>query len=235
MFTNKILSELLFFDIETAGQYKDYDRFKADDYDGAMIFASKCKRLGLDDLALAYTSKVSLFPEFGKIVCLSYGMWENGNMKISTIAETTESDTMKKIANLFSKASSKGYVPCGWNIKNFDLPWVFRKLLINGIKVPTNLNNWGKKPWEINAVDLKELWKAGSNLDCTFEEAVYSLGLPSPKDEMDGSQVHYHYWDNANIEGIKYYCEKDVRGMIHFCERLYMIYHPNDLVVNTLR
>lgn len=234
MFSEVNLSKLLFFDIETAGEYPTYEEFKRKDPDGAKIFATKAERLGYTDLEESYYNKVSLFPEFAKVVCLSYGVWKNGEMKVSTISETDEKDTMKKIANLFYKAGSQGLIPCGWNIKNFDVPWIFRKMLMHKIQVPNILNTYGKKPWEINIVDLKEMWKSFSNLDVTFEEAVYSLKLPSPKDVMDGSKVHYHYWNNVNLEGIKYYCEKDVTAMIHMCEYIKNIYYENDITVNKL-
>ena len=85
MFTQQQLNKLLFFDIETAGQYPSYEEFKAQDPEGAMIYAGKCDRMGYGDPADGYENKVSLFPEFGRIVCLSYGLWKNGEYQINTI------------------------------------------------------------------------------------------------------------------------------------------------------
>jgi len=234
MFSEANLTKLLFFDIETAGEYPSYAEFKKADPEGAKIFASKAERLGYENIEESYENKVSLFPEFGKIVCLSYGIWKNGEMKVSTIAEMDEKDTLTKIGVLFQKAEAQGLIPCGWNIKNFDVPWIFRKMLMHKLRVPSNLNSYGKKPWEVNLVDLKEMWKSFSSLDVTFEEAVYSLKLPSPKDVMDGSKVHYNYWTNVNLEGIKYYCEKDVMAMMHMCEYIKNIYFRNSITVNKL-
>ena len=218
------IQNLLFLDIETCGKYKDFDEFKMEDPDGALIFDHKCERMGYGSPEFGYQDKVSLFPEFGKIVCLSYGIWDNGNIIVKSIADENESDLMKKAANLFNKAGAKGLVPCGWNIKNFDIPWCIRKMLMHGIPVSSSIETYGKKPWEVSITDLKEWWKSFSNLDVTFEEAAYSLGLPSPKDEMDGSKVHHEYYYNRNHDVIVKYCEKDVRTMILMIEKISKIY-----------
>jgi predicted PolB exonuclease-like 3'-5' exonuclease len=225
MFSQQVLSKLLFFDIETAGRYATYEEFKLADPDGAKVYAGKCERMNYGDPAEGYLNKVSLFPEFGRIVCLSYGVWKNGEISIATVSDENEADLIKKVANLFHKAGAQGMIPCGWNIKNFDIPWVYRKCLMHGIQVPESVNTWGKKPWEVSITDLKEWWKGFSNLDVTFEEAAYGLGIPSPKDEMHGGQVHDNYWFKDNLTGVKHYCEKDVKTMIIMCEKIYKNYY----------
>lgn len=217
---------MLFFDIETAGRYSSYEEFKLADPSGAKIYLGKCDRLKIEDPIICYRDKVSLFPEFGKIVCISYGLLKDGKITVSTINDDNEIDLLKKTAALFHKATDMGLIPTGWNIKNYDVSWIYRKLLMNGLSVPECLNTWGKKPWEISIIDLKEWWKGYSNLDVTFEEAAYGLGLPSPKDAMDGSQVHENYWFKNNAAGITTYCEKDVRTMILMCEKIHSIYNP---------
>lgn len=229
MFSKDYLSKLLFFDIETAGKYPDYESFKNADPDGAKIYAGKCERMKYGDPADGYIDKVALFPEFGRIVCVSYGVWNNGNITIKTIDDDNEVDLIKKTANLFNIGGSKGMIPTGWNIKNFDISWVYRKILMHGMQVPGCLDTFNKKPWEVVILDLKEWWKGFSNLDVTFEEAAYGLGLPSPKDEMHGGQVHNQLWEHLNKSGIVTYCEKDVRTMILMAEKIYNIYQPNPL------
>ena len=227
MFSNQKLSKILFFDIETAGNYATYAEFQKADPEGALIFEGKCKRLNYGDPHEGYQDKVSLFPEFGRIVCLSYGIWKGNEIKVSSIFDEDETFLLKKISVLFNKGIDSNLVPCGWNIKNFDIAWIYRKMLMHGIAVPESINTWGKKPWEINIIDLKEWWKSFSTLDVTFEEAAYSLGIPSPKDEMHGGEVHKNYWELDNLEGIKEYCEKDVKTMILMCEKIGKIYTPN--------
>lgn len=230
MFSTSYLKTLLFFDIETCGKYADYETFRANDPEGASVWAKKAKRLKKEDPHLFYENEISLFPEFGQIACLSYGIWKNGEMQISTIRnEGNETDMMKKIYMLFAKASSNGMVPTGWNIKNFDVPWIIRKMLINGLEVPSVISTYEKKPWEVGVLDLKEVWKSNSSLDVNFEEAAYSMGIPSPKDDIDGSQVHGEFW-KGNLDRIVTYCEKDVKTMILLAAKLQEIYYPNTFV-----
>jgi predicted PolB exonuclease-like 3'-5' exonuclease len=224
MFTKSNLTKMLFFDIETCGKYESYEEFLKADPVGASIFAGKCKRLNFGEPSEGYLDKVALFPEFGKIVCLSYGIWVDGVITVKTIDDEDESVLLKKTANLFNKAATKNLAPTGWNIKNFDIPWVVRKMLMHGIPVPSLIETHGKKPWEVSIIDLKEWWKSFSTLDVTFEEAAYSMSIPSPKDEMHGGQVHENYWFKANKDGIVTYCEKDVKTMIIMIEKISTIY-----------
>jgi predicted PolB exonuclease-like 3'-5' exonuclease len=225
MYSKQKLSSMLFFDIETCGKYADYEDLKDNDPEGAHIWEKKCNRLNYGSPEQGWTDKVALFPEFGRIVCLSYGVWKNGELAVSTISDPDEKTMMKLIANLFHKAGASGLQPTGWNIKNFDVPWVQRKLLMHGLTIPTSISTFEKKPWETSIIDLKEMWKGFSSLDVTFEEGAYGLGIPSPKDDIDGSQVHGEFW-KGNTERIKTYCEKDVKTMILMCEKLYNIYQP---------
>jgi len=221
--SNSKLKSMLFFDIETCGRYPDFETFKEKDPEGASIWEKKCSRMDYGAPEVGYSNKISLFPEFGRIACLSYGIWRDGEITIRTIADEDEGTMMQLIANLFHKAGSSGLIPTGWNIKNFDIPWVVRKLVMQGKQVPNVISTHEKKPWEVNIIDLKEMWKSFSNLDVTFEEAAYAMNVPSPKDDIDGSQVHGEYW-KGNIDRITTYCEKDVRAMINLCENINSIY-----------
>lgn len=225
MFTQTQLEKLLFFDIETSGQSKDYSEFHQQDYKGSDVWDKKSERLKKDTPLNFYAKEVSLFPEFGQIACISYGTIKStGEMQIATIKnEGNTLEMMKKIHVLFAKANSNFMKPIGWNIKNFDVPWINRQCLMNGIPVPEILSTFDKKPWEVNVIDLKEIWKSGSSLDVTFEEAAYAMGIPSPKDDIDGSQVHENY-HAGNIDRIVTYCEKDVKTMILMCEKIAKIY-----------
>ena len=226
MYSKQKLSSMLFFDIETCGKHETFNELESKDNEGAHIWEKKCNRLNYGSPEQGWKDKVALFPEFGRIVCLSYGVWKDGEIAVSTIAHEDEKTMMKLIANLFHKAGASGLQPTGWNIKNFDVPWVQRKLLMHGLTIPTSISTFEKKPWETSIIDLKEMWRGFSSLDVTFEEGAYGLGIPSPKDDIDGSQVHEEYW-KGNTERIKTYCEKDVKTMILMCEKLYNIYQPS--------
>lgn len=228
MISQSKLSSLLFFDIETCGKHENFNQFLEKDPAGAEIWKKKANRLGYESVGCGYSDKVALFPEFGEIVCLSYGLWKDGEITVKTIQDE-ETVMMKYIANLFHKAGANGLTPTGWNIKNFDVPWIVRKLLMSGLQIPQSIASYEKKPWEMNILDMKEMWKSLSSLDVTFEEAAYSLGVPSPKDDIDGSQVHAEFW-KGNIDRIITYCEKDVKTMILMMDKIYNIYNTPTLV-----
>jgi DNA polymerase elongation subunit (family B) len=228
MITERDLKSMLFFDIETCGNHATFKDFVMADPDGAKIWEKKAKRLGYEDYDKSYEEKVSLFPEFGRIACFSFGTWSNGNITVKSINDLDELTTMKLIGNLLRKASVNDMRPIGWNIKNFDLPWLVRKFLIHGLEVPQIIQTYGKKPWEVNTIDLKDMWKSFSNLDVTFEEAVYSMGVPTPKDDIDGSQVHETIWNETphGLLRVTEYCEKDVKAMIQLCEKIHHTSYP---------
>jgi predicted PolB exonuclease-like 3'-5' exonuclease len=225
------LKTLLFFDIETCGQHPDIHSLADDKGPGAVsMFEKKIKRLHngsswTGDIDADYKNNVSLFPEFGRIACVSYGMWNEAGVQVMTVNDSSEYDLLKKVANLFYKAGTNGYTPTGWNIKNFDVPWLVRRMLMHGITVPQILSSYGKKPWEMNIFDMKDYWKSGSSLDVTFEEAAYGMGIPTPKDDIDGSQVHGVFW-SGDIQRVSTYCEKDVKTMILLAEKISNIYEP---------
>jgi len=235
MYSREKFKKFLFFDIETCGAMPNFNGLTEM---GKDVFTKKSKRLknGLSWNAnpeADYLSNVSLFPEFGRIVCLSYGIWQDGDIKVTTIVDEDEKVLLKKVANLFHKADASGLIPTGWNIKNFDIPWIARRLLMNGIAVPECISSYGKKPWEMNIFDMKEMWKGSASLDVSFEEACFGMGIPSPKDDIDGSQVHDTFW-SGNTDRVVTYCEKDVKSMILLAARIYEIHNPKTIQENNL-
>lgn len=213
---------LLFFDIETAGQYKDYEDFQNQDPLGVGIWQKKWEMyLQKEDLTLpdSYVAKAAIYPEFGRIVCLSYGVYRDGVMTVKTISHEREADMMPLIYQLFVKASERDMIPIGWNVKQFDIPWINRKLLVHGFNIPSILDTFEKKPWELKVLDLREMWKNGSAHPCSFEEAAYAMDIPTPKDDICGSQVHVEYW-KGHLERITKYCEKDVSTMIELLKKM---------------
>ena len=105
----------------------------------------------------------------------------------------------------------KSTLLCGHNIKEFDVPYIARRLLINNLQLPKSLNLMGKKPWEVPHLDTLELWKFGDYKHFTSLKLLTEvLGIPSPKDDIDGSQVRDVYYEENNLNRIKSYCEKDV-------------------------
>ncbi len=194
----------LFFDIETAGLAKDFDSLSPEMQD-AWLVTGKFEE--------HYPNECSLIPEFGQVVCCTFGYEKEGKLI------TTTEDDLIEIHKIFKNAT--GMIPCGWNIKGFDIPFLNKHFLKNGLKIPAILSLWDpkveeiKKPWLVKVLDLQEIWKQNGFNSCKFNSACVFLGIESPKDDIDGSQVHESFW-NCEIERIKTYCEKDVISLHKF-------------------
>lgn len=179
----------------------------------------------------SYKSKAGLFPEFNKIVCISmyaphvppFFVEEEGNEKPELKFLSAYGDLEEKVlreALAFMSENSTHLV--GHGIKRFDIPNLIVKCVQYNIEVPYWLRMYGVKPWESNHIDTYEVWKGG-NFSTTQAASLDSvcavLGIESPKDDIDGSEVSNLYWSDyggdkhaENLNRIKTYCEKDVRS-----------------------
>ncbi|MGH2643823.1 MAG: ribonuclease H-like domain-containing protein, partial [Chitinophagaceae bacterium] len=120
------------------------------------------------------------------------------------------------LSNFFEKAAQfekkvPGYIFCGHNIKEFDIPYICRRAVINGLELPERLQLYGKKPWEVNMLDTLHLWRFGDHKNYTSLNLMATvMNIPTPKDDIDGSQVAEVYWKQHDLPRIAHYCEKDV-------------------------
>jgi predicted PolB exonuclease-like 3'-5' exonuclease len=191
----------LFFDIETAGIAKDFDSLTPEMQDAWLVTT---QYLNSKD----YAQECSLIPEFGQVVCCTFA-YENKEKELIVITKTDIIEIWKIFEHSYS------FTPCGWNIKGFDIPFLNKHFLKNGLKIPNILSLWDpkveeiKKPWLVKVLDMQEIWKQNGFNSCKFNSACVFLGIESPKNDIDGSQVHETFW-NGEIERIKKYCEKDV-------------------------
>lgn len=226
MIINK--EKLFYFDIETIGKYPDYETFKRTDERGAKLFETKFNKkhgrneFGWETLEESYLKNSTLYPEYGEIVCVTMAYYVNNELRLATIKnENNEFELLKKIQQYFNKIDTLGLTLCGYNIKGFDIPWLFKKLCMYNLEVPNNLNDAGKKPWEINIIDLMELWKGTAFETTTFDELAYTLNIPSPKEEpVSGPTLHNYYWTTKNIDEIAFYCERDVETLVEIVKIL---------------
>lgn len=212
-----------FFDIETTSKKPTFLDLKLDDPVGAKIFENKCSKIkewedqSIDEL---YVNKSPIFPEHGKIICMSFGMYgEDGKKHIMTVIDDDEEKLMNKIFKIFNDKIPKKFL-CGFNIKNFDIPYIVKKFYKYNIDIPRNLNFNGLKPWEIPVIDLSDIWKGTGKYGITLEEITYDLDIDSPKKIMSGENVHEFYWLKKDIKSIMTYCEGDVDSMIKIAEKL---------------
>ena len=217
--------ELFHFDIETAGQYKDYDTFLDNDERGARLFLGKYEKMNWSekyaDVNEAYIENAGIISTYGRIVCISFGYIDNeGNNKISSFYGDDEQDIVNSFNNLLKKIETKSFNLSGFRINHFDIPWVLHKLHKYGIEPANMIYLYDKKPWDLRVVDMSDDWKSRFAWAFSFDELAYELGISSPKDAMNGSQVHEYYW-KGRVEDIKTYCEKDVEASIEVSKRIY--------------
>jgi predicted PolB exonuclease-like 3'-5' exonuclease len=217
--------ELFHFDIETAGQYKDYDKFLDSDERGARLFMGKYEKMNWSekytDINEAYLNNAGIISTYGRIVCISFGFIDNeGNNKISSYYGDNEEEIVTSFNNLLKKIETKNFNLSGFRILHFDIPWVLHKLHKYGIEPASIIYLYDKKPWDVRVTDMSDDWKQKFAWAFSFDELAYELGINSPKDTMNGSQVHEYYW-KGRVEDIKTYCEKDINASIEVSKKLY--------------
>jgi 3'-5' exonuclease len=159
--------------------------------------------------------RAGIYAEFGKVICISAGMVREKNpysFRLKSYYGDDEKTILSEFSDMLSKLSANREIQlCAHNGKEFDYPYMARRMVINGIAIPGILNNAGKKPWEVKLLDTMELWKFGDFKSYTSLDLLTTvLGIPSPKDDIDGSMVADIYWKENDLKRIVTYCEKDV-------------------------
>lgn len=168
-----------------------------------------------------WENKAHMYPEFCKIVCISYGYFYNDEFVLKSLYGDDEKKLLTAFQGVLLKVFKAGLFLSGYAIKRFDMPWISKRMMANGIVPPTSICTYGKKPWEVDVFDLPEVWGQGvmGESYTPFELACAALGITSSKDDLDGSKVKEAYW-NGEIERIKTYCEKDVEVAKNLAEKL---------------
>jgi len=207
---------ILFLDIETVPQYADYSELpeKLREFWDKKSARFRQEEEGPEDVY----QRAGIYAEFGKIVCISVGVMksaeENGSygFRLKSFYSADEQDLLSRFAEMLQKFSTKeDALLCAHNGKEFDFPYIARRMLLNGLPVPDILNVPGKKPWEVAFLDTMELWKFGDYKNFTsLDLLTYIFDIPTPKDDIDGSMVGKVFWEENDIERIVHYCEKDV-------------------------
>lgn len=209
---------LLFLDIETipaAPSYEEMEDTLKTLWDKK---ASQLAREGEDSAGLYPRS--AIYAEFGKIICISVGLiyqsQEGLRARLKSFAGEDEVQILNEFAGMLKSSEKKrSFSLCAHNGKEFDFPYIARRMLINGIELPPVLDIAGKKPWEIELVDTMELWKFGDYKSYVSLELLTAiLDIPSPKDDIDGSMVADIWYREKDLPRIIGYCEKDVLAII---------------------
>lgn len=217
------LENILFLDIETVPENENFNALSDEKKD---LFAAKTAYQRKDEiLPEDFYDRAGIWAEFGKIVCISVGYFvfrgDIRNFRVTSF-HGEESQLLKAFKNLLeTHYNGAQHLLCAHNGKEFDFPYIARRMIINKIDIPYKLNLFGKKPWEVPHLDTLELWKFGDYKHYTSLKLLTNiLGIPSPKDDIDGSQVASVYYEENNIDRIIEYCEKDTIAVAQILLRL---------------
>lgn len=209
-------NNILFLDIETVPQYPSYSELP-DDW--KQLWDTKSNSLvkyheGQTNETLY--PRAGIYAEFGKIICISCGVLQGAADQRKLILKSFAGNDEKLLLSQFNEmlnkwATGEPKFLCGHNGKEFDFPYLCRRMIINKLTIPAILNISGKKPWEVNHFDTLELWKFGDFKSFTsLNLLAHTLGIQTPKDDIDGSMVWEVYWKEKNLQRIITYCQKDV-------------------------
>lgn len=210
------IENVLFLDIETVPQCANLDDLPEN---LQKLWLKKAERLASTakpeepmDVQSFYRKRAGIYAEFGKIICISVGIFHKEEFRVKSYVGQDEKAILTDFANLLhQRFSGENHLLCAHNGKEFDFPYIARRMVINRIKLPAILDIAGRKPWEVNHLDTLELWKFGDYKSYTSLELLAALfGIPTPKDDIDGSQVADVYYGEGNLERIATYCVKDV-------------------------
>jgi len=207
------LENILFLDIETVPEKSSFDQL---DTTTQELWAYKSQYQRKEDVsAEEFYERAGIWAEFGKIICISVGYFtfqgEVRNFRITTF-HGEEASLLQEFKKLLDEHFNQTkHVLCAHNGKEFDFPYIARRMIIHAIPLPGKLDLFGKKPWEVPHIDTMELWKFGDYKHYTsLKLMAHVLGIPSPKEDIDGSMVRVVYYENNDLKRIITYCELDV-------------------------
>ncbi len=203
----------MFLDIETVPENQNWNEVPANTQ---KLFEQKTAYQRQEETTVeAFYERAGIWAEFGKIVCISVGYFTadktEKQLRVKSFYGDDEAVLLQEFKELLDTHFNKReQVLCAHNGKEFDFPYIARRMIIHQIELPKKLNLFGKKPWEIPHLDTMELWKFGDYKHYSSLKLLTSiLGIPSPKDDIDGSEVASVYYKEKNLERIVLYCEKD--------------------------
>ena len=210
------MKNILFLDIETVPQHESYHSM---DNRWKKLWDRKAKQIAKnEETPEELYPRAGIYAEFGKIICISVGFIHDENDREFRVKSFYGEDEYM-ILDQFCELLQENYNPklhflCAHNGKEFDFPYLSRRILINGIKMPDILDLAGKKPWDVKHLDTMNLWKFGDFKNYTSLDLLAAVfDIPSPKDDIDGSKIFYVYYQDKNLERITTYCQNDVAAL----------------------
>lgn len=234
--------DLIIIDIETASQYAGFDKL---DDEWKNLWQEKVLRAVPENMTAGdfYPMRAGVMAEFAKVICISMAYFNKEttlHMRVKSFYGTDEKKLLLDFLTTLNRIESINQRWCfaGHNIKEFDIPFICRRLLINEIPLPAYLDFQNMKPWETNIVDTFQYWRFGDYKNYTsLKLLAAAMGIPSPKDDIDGSMVGDLYWNCSdeerlvNLKRIAVYCQKDVitTGNIILKFKNIPVVHPDDI------
>lgn len=209
--------QVILLDIETVSQQPDYQQLPAD---WQLMWEEKTRWQWPEGVTAAdfYAERAAILAEFGKIICISVGYFRTEGtalqLRLKSFAAASEPELLKAFVQVMGQLiqfkKTRMWL-AGHNIREFDVPYLCRRLLVNGMALPAWLDFQSVKPWEVPLLDTMQLWKFGDYKHYTSLNLLAAcLGIPSPKDDMHGGMVGEVYWKDQNLARIVEYCQKDV-------------------------
>ena len=221
MIKNIPIERVLFLDIETVPAFGNWEEVSLEEQ---KLWDKKTKGQREDEVFVGefYEERAGVMAEFGKIICISVRMLEKGNyLRIKSFSGDDEVKILEDFGKIFNSTRLSNSILCAHNGKEFDFPWIARRMLINGFQPPVPFQMFGKKPWEVPHLDTMELWKFGDWKSYTsLELLAHVFGVPTPKDDIDGSMVAEIYYKEKDLPRIVTYCEKDVLTLANVFRRM---------------
>ena len=227
MIENIDIEKILFLDIETAPSYSNYNELPEN---FKKLWDKKANKILKNEETTpdVLYERAGIYSEFGKIICISVGIVKSNEVRLKSFFSDDEKKILLDFAKMLkTKFNPKYNLLCAHNGKEFDFPYIARRMLVNGVKLPEMLDIAGKKPWEISHLDTMELWKFGDYKNYTSLELLTAIfNIPTPKDDIDGSMVGEIYWIEKDLTRIVKYCQKDVLAIV----QLFLKYQGKQLI-----
>jgi uncharacterized protein YprB with RNaseH-like and TPR domain len=224
MLANIKIDDVLFLDIETVPQVPSADSL---DEHMQTLWDKKSKLFRSPDLTAGEVyERAGIYAEFGRIICISVGFIKEKNpfsFRLKSFFNDDEKALLTEFSGMLSKfcLTRKEALLCAHNGREFDFPYIARRMIINNIIIPEILDNAGKKPWEVKLLDTMELWKFGDYKNYTSLELLATLfGIPTPKDDIAGKDVARVYYEEKDLPRIVTYCQKDVITIVNLLLKL---------------
>ena len=210
------LKDLLFLDIETCGRFSS---LAESDPIYWKAFESFSARLAPDKTLEEVFERTGLYPEFGRVACISLGFEYKGQLRLKSFISESEEEILVECLTMINDNFSDRRL-CGYNIANFDIPYLGKRSLVYDIPIIDKLDMTGLKPWESSTVDLLKIYQQGSHDRLpTLDAVCMSLGIPSPKQDFHASEVHAAFW-NKKFKEISKYCEGDVETVYKLFKKM---------------